>query len=163
MNCPRCSGPLSPVPGRTYLFCEYCSAFHHPVAPDGSVDRILVLGEEGELTCPTCREMLRSATAEGCGLLQCRGCSGLLLTQDDFALLVRTRRAAREEPPAEPTPLNAEELKREVRCPVCRKRMETHPYYGPGNAVIDSCASCKVVWLDCGELTAIERAPGRRW
>jgi Zn-finger nucleic acid-binding protein len=40
--------------------------------------------------------------------------------------------------------------------------MDVHPYYGPGSQVIDSCPHCRLVWLDAGELAAIERAPGRR-
>ena len=39
--------------------------------------------------------------------------------------------------------------------------MSTHPYYGPGNIVIDSCEGCDAVWLDFGELTQITDAPGR--
>jgi Zn-finger nucleic acid-binding protein len=39
--------------------------------------------------------------------------------------------------------------------------MTTHPYYGPGNVVIDNCPACAVIWLDHGELTAIRDAPGR--
>ena len=38
--------------------------------------------------------------------------------------------------------------------------METHPYYGPGNVIIDSCARCEFVWLDFGELKQIADAPG---
>ena len=30
--------------------------------------------------------------------------------------------------------------------------MSTHPYYGPGNVIIDSCETCNLVWLDFGEL-----------
>jgi Zn-finger nucleic acid-binding protein len=40
--------------------------------------------------------------------------------------------------------------------------MEVHPYYGPGSQVIDSCHRCRLVWIDSGELAAIEKAPGRR-
>jgi hypothetical protein len=39
--------------------------------------------------------------------------------------------------------------------------METHPYYGPGNVVIDSCLQCELIWLDFGELRQIVAAPGR--
>jgi Zn-finger nucleic acid-binding protein len=35
--------------------------------------------------------------------------------------------------------------------------MDTHPYGGGGNAVIDSCFVCRLVWLDAGELTVLER------
>ena len=39
--------------------------------------------------------------------------------------------------------------------------MTTHPYYGPGNVVIDSCEPCDLVWLDFGELKQIVDAPGK--
>ena len=39
--------------------------------------------------------------------------------------------------------------------------MTTHPYYGPGNVVMESCDSCNLVWLDHGELQQIVDAPGR--
>jgi Zn-finger nucleic acid-binding protein len=38
--------------------------------------------------------------------------------------------------------------------------METHPYYGPGNVIIDSCSRCELIWLDFGELKQIADAPG---
>jgi hypothetical protein len=39
--------------------------------------------------------------------------------------------------------------------------MDTHPYYGPGSFVIDSCVPCDVVWLDYGEIELVANAPGR--
>jgi hypothetical protein len=39
--------------------------------------------------------------------------------------------------------------------------MSTHPYFGPGNVVIDNCEACELVWLDCGELRQIVDAPGK--
>jgi Zn-finger nucleic acid-binding protein len=39
--------------------------------------------------------------------------------------------------------------------------MATHPYLGPGNAVIDTCSACELIWLDYGELTQLVEAPGR--
>jgi Zn-finger nucleic acid-binding protein len=38
--------------------------------------------------------------------------------------------------------------------------MDVHPYYGPGNVIIDSCTTCDLVWLDIGELKQIAEAPG---
>jgi Zn-finger nucleic acid-binding protein len=38
--------------------------------------------------------------------------------------------------------------------------MDVHPYYGPGNVVIDTCGKCGLVWLDHGEMAVIENAPG---
>ena len=48
-----------------------------------------------------------------------------------------------------------------MSCPRCASQLATHPYYGPGNVVIDTCAQCDVVWLDFGELKQIVDAPGR--
>ena len=64
-------------------------------------------------------------------------------------------------PAAEAVPLEREALTRELSCPKCGKRFETHPYYGPGNVVIDNCASCDLLWLDFGEIRQIVDAPGR--
>lgn len=36
--------------------------------------------------------------------------------------------------------------------------MESHPYYGPGNIVIDTCTPCGYLWLDHGELTRVEQS-----
>jgi Zn-finger nucleic acid-binding protein len=35
--------------------------------------------------------------------------------------------------------------------------MDTHPYYGGGRVVVDTCHRCTLIWLDAGELTVIER------
>jgi Zn-finger nucleic acid-binding protein len=56
-------------------------------------------------------------------------------------------------------PPDPKELKRRIQCPQCHRAMDTHYYAGPGNIVIDDCASCELNWLDAGELMAIVRAP----
>ena len=43
-------------------------------------------------------------------------------------------------------------------CPGCGEQMEVHPYYGPGNVLIDSCGECALVWLDRGEIATISRS-----
>ncbi len=60
-----------------------------------------------------------------------------------------------------PRPLNLEELSREIACPYCSEPMETHPYLGPGNVIVDNCGKCKVIWFDYGELNRIVTAFGR--
>ncbi len=92
----------------------------------------------------------------------CRECHGVLLPNEVFAAIVNRRRARFRGPDADPSPLDARELDRIVACPECGLRMETHPYYGPGPAVIDSCGRCRLIWLDRGEMHTIETAPGRR-
>ncbi|MDP1796329.1 MAG: zf-TFIIB domain-containing protein, partial [Planctomycetaceae bacterium] len=92
----------------------------------------------------------------------CTECHGVLLSNHVFGAVVQQRRAGFQgaEPP--PRPVDREQLHQTVPCPGCDKSMETHIYAGPGCQVIDSCAACHLVWIDSGELTAIERAPGRR-
>jgi Zn-finger nucleic acid-binding protein len=35
--------------------------------------------------------------------------------------------------------------------------MDAHPYGGGGNAVVDTCLRCNVIWLDAEELSIIGR------
>ncbi len=146
---------------RGYYFCRYCGAFHFPetTADEG----VRVLGEaQPPLPCPACRKPLSSALVDGLfPVHHCGNCRGLLIPRGKFIDIVRKRRAWATTPPSAPVPIDPKDLQREVRCPVCSARMETHPYYGPGNVVIDNCETCEIVWLDFGELRQIVDAPGR--
>ena len=90
----------------------------------------------------------------------CRNCRGVLIARRSFAAVVEKRRAWATGTPGPPVPLNRQELERKVRCPACTGPMATHPYYGPGNVVIDSCETCELMWLDFGELESDRRRPG---
>ena len=37
------------------------------------------------------------------------------------------------------------DLARRLPCPGCDDPMHVHPYYGPGDFVIDSCTACRYV------------------
>jgi Zn-finger nucleic acid-binding protein len=125
-------------------------------------DRVVPLGERLEANCPACGEALTDGMLDECRVGYCPSCRGVLLVDEDFAAVVRSRRANSSAADAPPIPLEPLELERQVDCPRCQVRMEVHPYYGPGNTVVDSCHPCRLVWLDQGEITRIERAPGRR-
>jgi Zn-finger nucleic acid-binding protein len=99
---------------------------------------------------------------DGLKVEHCEGCHGVLIQRHLFAMLVRDRRADFRGAEARPIPLDFDQLKLIVDCPGCKQAMEVHPYYGPGNIVIDSCSDCGLVWLDSGEMSRIEVAPGRR-
>jgi len=92
---------------------------------------------------------------------QCPQCQGLLLARGAFRTAVETRRAKALTPPKPMTKLNQAELNRRLNCSVCHQTMETHPYMGPGNIVIDTCSTCNLIWLDYGELGRVVDAPGR--
>lgn len=146
---------------RGYFFCRYCGSFHFPetVADDG----VRVLAETAPpLPCPVCEHPLAHAMLdESFQVRYCGNCRGALLPRTSFAAVVQKRRAWASDQPAAPVPIDRGELERQVSCPACTKRMETHPYYGPGNVVIDSCLRCELIWLDFGELRQIVAAPGR--
>jgi len=103
-----------------------------------------------------CREALHDGRVEGEPVQYCSRCRGFLTGNASFSSVVRERRSKR---PAGTTSLGFDptELKRAIDCPRCQKRMDTHPYYGGGRVVVDTCPRCALIWLDAGELTVIER------
>ncbi len=116
-----------------------------------------------QLLCPRCRVPLRKGLLydhwQVCG---CADCGGFVVPKRSFQEMIRRLRAAYRGPDDQPTPMDPAELNESCDCPGCLQPMETHPYYGPGNSVIDSCAGCGVTWLDQSELERIIRAPGQR-
>jgi Zn-finger nucleic acid-binding protein len=146
---------------RGYFFCRYCGAFHFPetAGPEG----VRVIGQTDPLVaCPVCRGALSQALLDDAHPVRyCEACRGVLVPRSAFARVVNSRRAWASTPPTEPRPLESRDLERELRCPGCGERMATHPYYGPGAVVIDTCDGCDAVWLDFGELRQIVDAPGR--
>ncbi len=162
MNCTNCGAPMRLVDERDYFCCDFCSTFHFPEPLETSADGVTPLGEESDFDCPVCDGPLTAGSIEDTRVLFCEGCRGVLINGERFTAVVRKRRAAQSGPGEPPKPLDPEELQRKINCPVCHKRMDVHPYYGPGNVVIDSCIRCHLVWLDHGEIAAIERAPRAR-
>jgi Zn-finger nucleic acid-binding protein len=148
--------------GREYFVCVYCTMFHFPALPSDGPDGVQQLAEESDLSCPVCGVLLVAASLGGTRVQHCLQCRGVLATNDAFSQIIKKRRAEYPGEPAAPIPLDPSELNRKVRCPACSRAMDAHPYYGPGNVVVDTCGSCYLIWLDHGEIAAIERAPGRR-
>jgi Zn-finger nucleic acid-binding protein len=161
MNCRNCGGAMELFAARGYFFCRYCGSFHFPetTADDGIR---LVSDNPDASTCPICDKALASAMLDETHAVRyCRNCRGVLIPRRGFAGVVQHRRAWATGTPGPPVPINPDDLQRKVRCPVCKTPMMTHPYYGPGNVVLDSCETCELVWLDFGELKQIVDAPGR--
>ena len=146
---------------RGYFFCRYCGSFHFPdSAPDQGVR--VVAETKDPVPCPVCKTKLGSAVLDDAHAVHfCQGCRGVLLDREIFADVIQHRRAWATDVPAEPVPFRKEELARQIKCPKCAAALTAHPYYGPGNVVIDNCTACDVIWLDFGELKQIVDAPGR--
>src|SRR5439155_20547474 len=87
----------------------------------------------------------------------CGRCRGFLAEIEAFAVIVARRRALHGPNEKCTGPFDPAELKRVLTCPNCPRRMDTHPYFGGGNVVVDTCEACGLIWLDAGDLAAIER------
>lgn len=161
--CQQCGGAAVPVPGRSYLQCSYCRSLVFTTDNPLSIDRVTPLEGELDAACPVCRDVLRKGLIEDRAVLYCGSCYGLLMSNGDFGAIVSCRRARRL---AEDTdicePIDPKQYRRQIECPNCCGAMEVHPYYGPGNIVMDSCYTCQFVWLDSGELRTVERSQGGR-
>lgn len=139
-----------------YLYCEYCSSlqFMSETDEDVAVGKHLS-GEQ----CPVCNVELLAATVEQFDVAYCARCRGLLLAAPVFRGIIEARRA---DGVAQPVPRRAiTESTRALNCPSCATEMARHPYYGPGDAVVDSCGDCFLLWLDHPELTVIVQAHQR--
>jgi Zn-finger nucleic acid-binding protein len=162
MNCRNCAAPMELFDRRRYFFCRHCGSFEFLERND--VDGVQVLERRGDgLPCPLCRAPLAKSLLDSHHPVQyCERCRGVVLERAAFANAVTGRRARGTGPGAPPPAgLDRRELERRVTCPSCRKTMDVHPYYGPGNVIIDTCATCNLVWLDFGELKQIGDAPGQ--
>jgi Zn-finger nucleic acid-binding protein len=138
-----------------FLLCEYCSTPHFP---DPNPEGIRVLDVPSDYFCSLCAVSLIHATAGGQRILYCERCHGSLISMGIFSEVVHEMRSHREVASYQHA-ANWKDLDRRMKCPKCSSEMDTHPYCGPGNVIIDSCEECGVNWLDYGELDRIVRAP----
>jgi Zn-finger nucleic acid-binding protein/predicted RNA-binding Zn-ribbon protein involved in translation (DUF1610 family) len=161
-HCHTCGAPVNSLAAAGRLTCDYCGTVHILRPETASMDRLSWLSELGEHDCPLCRNSLAMALVDHQKVEACPKCLGLLMPRTTFASVVTDRRARFKGLEDLPRALDERALAPEVDCPACSHRMETHRYYGPGNVAIDSCRECELVWVDSGELTQIERAPGAR-
>ncbi|MFV0442297.1 MAG: zf-TFIIB domain-containing protein [Planctomycetaceae bacterium] len=161
MNCANCGAPLVDVARAGVTNCRYCHSQQVVTGGEG-LDGVILLGAPTDLDCPACGDQLVTAVVDDLPCRACPSCFGTTISHDDFGDLVARRRASYQGADQLASTMNLDALAHERECPICHDAMEVHPYYGPGNTIIDSCSVCHLVWLDAGELLAIERSPGRR-
>lgn len=152
MNCPRCGAPMSILPDQGYFRCDYCGTYD---IPSPNEDRVRSLKEFGGVTCPVCKGDLLKAVVEDVHVLVCENCEGVLIPQWSFSMVVQYAKHPADEPEPAPRQAPKAELGRKLHCPTCGREMDSYVYGGPGNVAIDACSSCKVFWLDHGELHRI--------
>jgi len=160
MNCRNCGAAMELFERRKYYYCRYCGTFHF--IETAEMDGVQVLERSSDTPCPACEAPLAKALLDNVHSIRyCEKCRGVLLPRSAFVDVINARRAFATGAPVAPLPLDERELQRRVICPTCRQRMDVHPYFGPGNVVIDSCTACDMIWLDFGELKQVTDAPGR--
>ncbi len=143
-HCHTCGAPVNTLVSTGRLSCDYCGTVHHLRPETRSNDRVSWINEDADHACPNCRIPSRGPSLTLEKVEACRQCLGILMVREGFSTVVESRRVqfrGTEERPVLYDPA----LEHSLDCPACRKRMETHPYYGPGNVVIDSRHECALM------------------
>ena len=151
MNCPRCAFAMEAA-GKP----EYCKQCGYQVSIETG-DGVVVVGEKIEAICPSCRAPLLSAQIEEETVACCGQCGGFLAEMESFRVIVAKRRSCHSSGEKCTEPFDPAELERVLSCPRCKQPMDTHPYFGGGNVVVNTCERCSVIWLEAGKLALIER------
>ena len=160
MHCKVCSAPIPALDSAGQYRCSYCDTLAQ--VDEQFVDRIVLTANDSPRSCPVCQLLLRHGSIERVAIEACGNCYGFLMAHDGFGHVVAQRRKDYQGADVTPGLLDQEKLKRRLPCPACHGAMEAHAYCGPGNTVLTTCGSCHLIWLDAGDLTRIEQAPGRR-
>ena len=143
-----------------HLNCEYCKSIFFPAKDDEGVSVLTVASGE---SCPVCAVPLMHAALAKIRMRYCTRCRGMLISMGTFPFMIQSLRSKRETDATVPPPPDWNGLKRHIRCPQCGYEMDTHPYGGAGNVIIDDCERCALDWLDYGELRRIVTAPDRHY
>ena len=163
MKCETCLGALTKIHNQDYHRCAGCNSYRFPLQLTSSVDPIVAVGKTVEAECPKCDITLQLGLIHGrWNVCYCQNCRGFLIESGALQVIAHELRASYVGQDDVPVAIDPSELRCERSCPACRGQFDTHPYYGPGNVVIDSCHRCGLTWLDHGELATIMRAPGKR-
>ena len=163
MNCESCQNPMSQVHGQNHLHCPACNTFQFKSDIRHSQIPILPQGKPTEFQCPKCVLPLEVGLIhENMQVCFCNNCRGFVTPNESLGFLINDLRSAYTGPDDLPVPIDPNELDVFPNCPACWEKMDSHPYYGPGNVVLNTCGHCQLAWLDHGELDKIVRAPGPR-
>jgi len=127
-----------------------------------SHDGVQRLDMPTEMLCPRCNTALAGGKLDQFPVAFCPTCFGVLIDNEGIGNVIRIRRLEYSGHDVPPKPSDHSALEKEGRCPNCGEPMEVYFYGGPGNVVMDNCPTCRMVWMDNGEITAIVRAPGSR-
>ena len=109
--------------------------------------------------CPRCSVPLVQASLSGERVLYCQRCHGLLIDMGVFQAVVEDMRSHHSSSEYAGVQPDWDALNRHTKCPKCGQEMDTHPYGGPGNVIIDTCVSIvrSIGWItgNCSTLSAL--------
>ena len=163
MNCQNCSNEMQQIHDMDHFYCCTCQIYEFPTSIEQSPDGIQPAGKTTEFLCPVCPDQsLEIGLIGKCQVCFCNNCRGYVLDTQTLGQLIQALRSTYKGPDDKPVMIEQAELRKSTHCPACFETMQTHPYYGPGNVVLDSCMECKLSWMGHGELAKIVRAPGLR-
>lgn len=117
------------------------------------------------MKCPVCVDAkLVSVPYEGVSVALCPSCHGFLVTKTALNNIKKNPEMQMSVLAMETEGMN--DSKDVVRCPKCRIAMTKKPAPYGLDFGIDACESCNLIWLDHGELEALqiafEETPGGR-
>ncbi len=113
------------------------------------------------IRCPACRKEMEFCENGNHEFAGCPKCKGMLFEQPVFAQATQHLRNHVSLARLVPAPMDPTQLRVNRLCSTCGGSLETNAFCGAGNAVIDTCIPCGVIFLDAGELTKLVRAPGK--
>ncbi len=114
------------------------------------------------MDCPRCKGSLQEASYEGFPVFRCSDCGGFWVNGDVLLDIINKREARIPEAAIavargwQKRHLPKRELDSELECPVCGSALERSVYGYDTGIVIDRCPSGCGIWLDAGELVALQ-------
>ncbi len=104
------------------------------------------------LACPDCKQPLQSTFYEDVQVHFCLQCKGFFLGKQHLQQIVKIREAVipRDSSPVRRRPETSR------RCPQCQEVMKKGKYGKLSTTSFDLCEQCASLWLDQGELDAIQ-------
>ena len=114
------------------------------------------------MTCPKCKGTLEKTTYEGFPVQKCTGCGGFWISGKVLLSIIDKRgkqihvQAIDLARQWRMRQIPKKELDNELTCPVCSKALNRSVYGYDTGIVIDRCLSGCGIWLDAGELLALQ-------
>ena len=102
--------------------------------------------------------MLCRVEYEGANIHTCPDCKGEWVGGDRLRAIERRREVAVDPSAAHATPAAGNQPEVRRTCPKCLINLGKFRYGKARNVVIDQCEKCKGIWLDDGELEAVQAA-----